>query len=554
MNGKNMGYNRMKKILISAIIAVVAFTCIFAVVYTISTGTLDQCEQQLRLGNKYLAEMNYEEAIVAFNKVIEIEPRHVAARIGAGKAYIALGQYDNALYILNEALEIEPQNSEALDLLDQAITAMKDLYTPIVQAYKDFEASKFRTYDESLIGDSLLAIGKDWDSSNAGLGIDINAIQLRYSLYDISGDGIPELVIAAKDEYGTRIFGIYTIVENSAVSVLQKDNSRDYIIILNNLIIASWGHMGDFESIYYKFENGNEFRVVEGFRMHMHGYDEETDQPRYEYERGLTKFHNYEDNNTTKITEEEYEAIVAEYEADGVLLEWHILSGWNKHFSSYNDAFLHILDEHQNEIIGYTGADRLSSYNINGGVVALVDIYGDSTPELIYIKTLEESDSTYAGNAQLNIWTYENETPRLLLMNEFGRGDRSNEAIFTDRDGNLYIYTKTYYSYRGNVSHDFTKYIIKDGQFEQDEKFSSLRNSSEDIGSASGDTRAEYNVKAAAVIGDIDKMIFQLGVYDEYENQIYWDTYNERLWGNVLPVEDGRITYNEAVEQLNRNR
>ena len=38
-----------------------------------------QIAEQLELGNKYLTEANYEQAIVAFNKVIELDPKQVIA-------------------------------------------------------------------------------------------------------------------------------------------------------------------------------------------------------------------------------------------------------------------------------------------------------------------------------------------------------------------------------------------------------------------------------------------------------------------------------------------
>lgn len=40
--------------------------------------------EQLELGQKYLQELNYEEAIVAFNKVIEMDPKNVEAWYGVG--------------------------------------------------------------------------------------------------------------------------------------------------------------------------------------------------------------------------------------------------------------------------------------------------------------------------------------------------------------------------------------------------------------------------------------------------------------------------------------
>ena len=47
-----------------------------------------QIAEQLELGNKYLTEANYEQAIVAFNKVIELDPKQSDAYIGLTQVYV----------------------------------------------------------------------------------------------------------------------------------------------------------------------------------------------------------------------------------------------------------------------------------------------------------------------------------------------------------------------------------------------------------------------------------------------------------------------------------
>ena len=58
-------------------------------------------QSHLDLGQKYLLDGNYEQAIVEFNRVIEIDPKNVEAYIGLADAYAALGDYESAI----EALE-----------------------------------------------------------------------------------------------------------------------------------------------------------------------------------------------------------------------------------------------------------------------------------------------------------------------------------------------------------------------------------------------------------------------------------------------------------------
>lgn len=56
-----------------------------------------QIAEQLELGNKYLAEANYEQAIVAFNKVIELDEKNTAGYVGLMEAYLKNGNTDEAV-------------------------------------------------------------------------------------------------------------------------------------------------------------------------------------------------------------------------------------------------------------------------------------------------------------------------------------------------------------------------------------------------------------------------------------------------------------------------
>lgn len=52
---------------------------------------------KIELGQKYLTEMNYTEAIASFTEAIKLDPNNIQAYMGRGEAYMALGEYDKAL-------------------------------------------------------------------------------------------------------------------------------------------------------------------------------------------------------------------------------------------------------------------------------------------------------------------------------------------------------------------------------------------------------------------------------------------------------------------------
>ncbi len=68
--------------------------------------------EQLNLGAKYLLEQNYEQAILTYEAIIEIEPKNPAPYLGLADVYISQEDYVKAEEILNIALENIPENAE----------------------------------------------------------------------------------------------------------------------------------------------------------------------------------------------------------------------------------------------------------------------------------------------------------------------------------------------------------------------------------------------------------------------------------------------------------
>ncbi|MDR3310958.1 MAG: tetratricopeptide repeat protein [Oscillospiraceae bacterium] len=58
----------------------------------------------LDLGRKYLNDLDFEQAVVAFDNVIRIEPKNPDAYIGLADAYAGLGDTDKAAAALREGL------------------------------------------------------------------------------------------------------------------------------------------------------------------------------------------------------------------------------------------------------------------------------------------------------------------------------------------------------------------------------------------------------------------------------------------------------------------
>ena len=86
-------------LLLGLLVVLAAGTAIYFLFF--GKGEKGQAAEQLKLGNRYLEEMDYEQAVVAFTKTIEIDPQEVDAYIGASKAYAALESYWDAVMVLD---------------------------------------------------------------------------------------------------------------------------------------------------------------------------------------------------------------------------------------------------------------------------------------------------------------------------------------------------------------------------------------------------------------------------------------------------------------------
>jgi tetratricopeptide (TPR) repeat protein len=107
---------------------------VFAVALTLSLSLpLASCseteapltaEELLDLGEKYLLELDYEQAIVCFERLIEIEPKNARAYTGLAEAYIGLGHTDKA----REVLELGLEETDGAGAVKRALDRLNDVF------------------------------------------------------------------------------------------------------------------------------------------------------------------------------------------------------------------------------------------------------------------------------------------------------------------------------------------------------------------------------------------------------------------------------------------
>lgn len=106
-----------KKTLIGVIVAAVAVV-IAIIVGIIAFGNRDDSKLQklLDAGQKYLAELDYEQAVAAYEEAIALDPKCVEAYSGLAEAYFGLGDVDSAMAALEEGFEQTGDESLILQL------------------------------------------------------------------------------------------------------------------------------------------------------------------------------------------------------------------------------------------------------------------------------------------------------------------------------------------------------------------------------------------------------------------------------------------------------
>ncbi|MDR2357136.1 MAG: zinc-ribbon domain-containing protein, partial [Oscillospiraceae bacterium] len=107
------------------LIASAALMC--AVVILAPPGAIASAENWLSLGEKYLLDLDYEQAVIALQRAITIEPRSVPAHLKLAKALVALERYGEAEETLFEVLDIDDTNTDAYIALQELYEETGDM-------------------------------------------------------------------------------------------------------------------------------------------------------------------------------------------------------------------------------------------------------------------------------------------------------------------------------------------------------------------------------------------------------------------------------------------
>ncbi len=98
-------------------------------------------------GNKFCKDSNFIEAIVCYNKAIEINPDNTKAYINRGVVKCKLEKYKEAIVDFNKVIELDPYNAKALYNLNIAKYKLLELDNNNYFVYLNKGTFKFNTGD-----------------------------------------------------------------------------------------------------------------------------------------------------------------------------------------------------------------------------------------------------------------------------------------------------------------------------------------------------------------------------------------------------------------------
>ncbi|MBO5144296.1 MAG: VWA domain-containing protein [Lachnospiraceae bacterium] len=108
-----------KKVLIFIIsILVLLLIAVNIFLYWYKDNFSKRVSEQLELGQQYLLDMDYEQAIAAYEVVIELEPKNTEAYFGMADAYLAMGEPQKAVKILKRGYR-ETGDEEMKELYEE---------------------------------------------------------------------------------------------------------------------------------------------------------------------------------------------------------------------------------------------------------------------------------------------------------------------------------------------------------------------------------------------------------------------------------------------------
>ena len=187
---------------------VVVAAAVIVLVFLRGGAASKKYSKQLQIADKYMTDMDYKNAVLAYNEAISINPGKADAYLGLADAYLAMGKTKKAIKALEQGLD-NVTDEDGREQIQEKLDEIEDEAEPDDNNVKADDEKGPKKQDNGTSeevapsGQSYLDIytgfilNKQYLSAVGEYGtLDFGGdMALYYTLYDIDGDGIAELLI-----------------------------------------------------------------------------------------------------------------------------------------------------------------------------------------------------------------------------------------------------------------------------------------------------------------------------------------------------------------------
>ena len=402
-------------IIISATVVVLSIAVMVAIVVS-SNSPSRRLKQQLDLGNRYLSELNYEQAIAAYEEALAIDPKSADAYAGLLEASIQSGDMEGAISVRVRAGENLQDTTE----LDERLVSGAFSYAQEAAQQNNSEAAL------RILEDTRAAVGDEaWNE--AGVSADETYEAMRevvpkwlvssityYNVYDWA-DNVGGIANRAIFEYNEDGLLMKTYNEPAADSrgekyqIIYEYDQSEKLIKESRTTDADYGN---YEYVYEYDSSGKKIRQT-GRRDGWQGETDIDETFEYDAEGKLIR-----SRMLDTVTGEEY---ISEYDPYGEVIRTTFHNGVNDYYT-------------WGGIRESTGHERLKD------------------AEVYYFGVIDASSDAYAAAGDYGAWKYDERGRKVIDASagsdgfweiniyEYDDEDRiinaTHESEYPDEDGN----------------------------------------------------------------------------------------------------------------------
>lgn len=447
---------RRKSLLI--VLSVIAVLLIFLGVIIIvgSKSSFNKYQEQLDLGNRYLSEMNYEQAIAAFEAAIEIDPKNVEAYKGLIEAYLGQGNPDG----IRNAYEMASANldKDSLSVIrDEASSGMMIIISDTLEK-GDKDASRQMAYllasIDSKSAERAILMVADYDEEES---IEISDQDMDDEGINLLSEGHFDEAISyfenaiISDPSNTSLYcacaAAYLSNDNAiaALEVLEKGkasgadvsmlDSKEEYIRQNTTIVSSYGDL-------------KEWAPFDGYQItgwSEEKFDDFGNSVSYEYHCGsdYSDYKEYDSNGNMTYFSHDY--------SDGYQRNWYtynehgdpIYEKYQSYYSNYGNSESETYYSYEYDSSGHkTTCIRSGStytdttfyeYDSNGNMIHSANVYGNDYANV--------TEYFYEYDSYGRVISYRNSGPIQPDYGSYEYDDRGNVIEEKDSMSNgSYVY------------------------------------------------------------------------------------------------------------------